>query len=224
MKDEKDLASERAKEIQSEFAGKGDALGWFDALYKEAQGDNEKIPWADLTPNKFLVRYAEQTNLHGNNRTALVVGCGLGDDARYLHDLGFNVTAFDISATAIEWARKLHSDTDIKFFTADLFDTPKEWFQAFEFVLEVYTIQPLPLEMRPQVIDAIANFVKFDGKLLVVTRGREDDEVALELPWSLSKKDLSRFELNQLKQTDFVEMLGDEDEPIRRFVAEYLKK
>ncbi|MDQ3130370.1 MAG: class I SAM-dependent methyltransferase [Acidobacteriota bacterium] len=216
-------ARERTKEIQAEFAEKGDALGWFDALYREAAGDNERIPWADLEPNKFLRRFAEQTNLQGNNRKALVVGCGLGDDARYLYDLGFRVTAFDISRTAIEWARKLHSNTDIKFYTADLFDAPKEWFAAFEFVLEVYTIQPLPLEMRPQVIDAIANFVEFRGKLIVVTRGREDDEIPLELPWALSRKDLSRFEVNRLQQIHFEEMFGDEEEPIKRFVIEYEK-
>lgn len=216
-------ARERTKEIQAEFAENGDALGWFDALYKEAAGDNEKIPWADLEPNKFLARYVKHTNLRGNNRNALVVGCGLGDDAKFLHDLGFNVTAFDISRTAIEWARKLHSNTNIKFFTADLFDAPKEWFQQFEFVLEVYTIQPLPLEMRPQTIDAIANFVEFRGTLLVVTRGREDDEIPTELPWALSREDLSRFETNHFREINFVEMLGDEEPPIRRFVVEYQK-
>ena len=100
MSIEIDEARERTKEIQAKFAEKGDALGWFDALYKEAGGDNGRIPWADLEPNKFLVRFAEQTNLRGNNRKALVVGCGLGDDARFLHDLGFDVTAFDISETA----------------------------------------------------------------------------------------------------------------------------
>ena len=224
MKDEEIEIREHVKRMQQEFAEKGDVFGWFDALYREAEGNNEKIPWADLEPNKFLVRYAEQTELQGNNRTALVVGCGLGDDARFLHDLGFNVTAFDISKTAIEWARKIHSDTDIKFFTADLFDPPNEWFQAFEYVLEVYTIQPLPLEIRPQVIDAIANFVKFDGKLLIVTRGRETDEIPTELPWALSKKDLSRFDENHLQEISFVEMLGDEEPPIRRFVIEYQKR
>ncbi len=217
-------ARERTKEIQAEYAAQGDALGWFEALYKDANGNNERIPWADLKPNKFLVRYAEETNLRGENRNALVVGCGLGDDARYLHDSGFRVTAFDISPTAIEWARKIHAGTDIKFFAADLFNAPKEWFAAFEYVLEVYTIQPLPLEMRPQTIDAIANFVEFKGKLLIVTRGREDDEIPTELPWALSKKDLSRFETNHFKQTVFKEMLGDEEPPIRRFVVEYEKK
>ncbi len=221
MSFEQHEARERTKEIQEEFAEKGDSLGWFEALYREAAGNKERIPWADLAPNKFLVRFAEKTNLKGNNRKALVVGSGLGDDAKYLHDLGFDVTAFDISKTAIDWAKKLHLQTDIKFFVADLFDTPKEWYQAFDYVLEVYTIQPLPLEIRSNVIDSIANFVKKDGTLLVVTRGREDDEVPLELPWALSKKDLSRFLENNLKQTHFEEMLGDEEEQIRRYVVEY---
>ncbi len=218
-------ARERTKEIQAAFAEKGDALGWFDALYREAAGNNEKIPWADLEPNKFLRRFAEKTNLKGNNRNALVVGCGLGDDAKFLYDLGFNVTAFDISPTAIEWARRIHQETDIKFFVADLFDTPKQWYQAFDFVLEIYTIQPLPLEIRPQVIDAISNFVHFpNGKLLIVTRGRENDEIPTELPWALSKKDLSRFDENHFKQTYFEQMFSnDEEDTIPRFVVEYEK-
>lgn len=223
--DDKEVLREKVRNLAAGFADEGDAFGWFDALYKQAEGDNEKIPWADLEPNRFFVRFSEETNLQGNGRSALVVGCGLGDDAKYLHDLGFNVTAFDISPTAIEWAKRLHVKTDIKFFTADLFDAPKEWYQAFDFVLEIYTIQPLPLEMRPKVIDAIANFVKFPyGKLVVVTRGREDDETPTELPWALSRRDLSRFDENGLKQTYFEVMQGDEEPPIPRFVIEYAQK
>lgn len=214
-------ARERARELAEKYISENNPTGWFEELYREASGDHEKISWADLEPNRFLVQYAEQIDLRGNNRKALVVGCGLGDDARFLHDLNFDVTAFDVSPTAIEWARRLHKDTDIKFVVADLFAAPKDWYQAFEFVLEVYTIQPLPLEMRPQVIDAIANFVEFRGVLIVVTRGRADDEEPLELPWALSRKDLARFESNGLKQIRFEKMLGDEDEPIPRFVIEY---
>lgn len=220
-----DEARERTKQIQAEYAAKGDATGWFDALYAEAAGDNERIPWADLEPNRFFVEYAKQSDLRGENRTALVVGCGLGDDARFLHDAGFRVTAFDISPTAIEWARRLHQDTDIRFVVADLFNSPKDWYQAFDFVLEIYTIQPLPLEMRSRVIDAIANFVKFpDGRLIVVTRGCEDDEEPLELPWALSRRDLSRFVENGFEQVSFEEMPGDEEPPIPRFVVEYVRR
>jgi SAM-dependent methyltransferase len=214
-------ARERTKQLAEEFIEKGDALGWFDALYREAGGDNEKIPWADLEPNRFFVEFAKKTNLEGNGRRALVVGCGLGDDARFLYDSGFQVTAFDISETAIKWAKKLHAETDIDFHVADLFAPPRGWLGAFEFVLEVYTIQPLPLDMREKTIDAISNFVADAGKLVVVTRGREDDEIPLELPWALSRKDLSRFETNGLKQIHFEEMPGDEETPAVRFAVEY---
>lgn len=212
----------RARELAAGFAEKGDAFGWFDEFYKEAAGDNEQIPWADLEPNRFFKEWAERNDLKGNGRKALVVGCGLGDDAIYLDDLGFDVTAFDISPTAIEWARRLHKSRDIQFEVADLFQPFRGWLGAFDFVLEIYTIQPLPIDMRPQVIDAISSFVAPKGEIVVVCRGRNDDEEPEQLPWPLSQKDLSRFQENGLVQTDFEEVFEDEDGvPVRRFVVAY---
>lgn len=228
----------RARELAAEFADRGDSFGWFDEFYKEAAGDNEQIPWGDLEPNKFFRIWAEDVGLKGHGRKALVVGCGLGDDAKYLDDLGFEVTGFDISPTAIEWAKRLHKDTDIRFEVADLFDPPNGWVVrrnapataggtdqtgGFDFVLEIYTIQPLPMEMRERVIDAIAAFVNDTGELVIVTRGREDDEEPVEMPWPLSRKDLSRFETHGLTQMDFRIINGDEDPPIPRFVVQYRK-
>ena len=141
-------------------------MGWFDALYQEAAGDNRVIPWADLEPNRLFRKWADANGLTGEGRKALVVGCGLGDDAKYLHDLGFKVTAFDISPTAIEWARTVFMPIPTFVFeTCDLFQPFRGWVGGFDFVLEIYTIQPLPLEMRPQVVDAIAAFVKKAGEL-----------------------------------------------------------
>ena len=211
----------RARELAEQFAERGDNLGWFDEFYKEAAGDNEQIPWADLEPNRFFRTWAEGVELKGEGRKALVVGCGLGDDAKYLEDLGFKVTAFDISPTAIDWGKRLYASTDVQFEVADLFEPPRGWLGAFDFVLEIYTIQPLPLEMRDRVIDAVAGFVALNGELVVVTRGREDDEEPVELPWPLSRKDLSRFETHGFMQVDFQIMDGDEDPPIPRFVVQY---
>jgi SAM-dependent methyltransferase len=212
----------RARQLAEQFADRGDTLGWFDAFYAEAAGDNGQIPWADLEPNKFFKQWAEDVGLKGDGRNALVVGCGLGDDARYLNDLGFKVSAFDISPTAIEWAKRLSPGTDIRFEVMDLFVPFREWLGAFDFVLEIYTIQPLPMEMRERVIDSIAAFVADDGELVVITRGREDDEEPVELPWPLSRRDLSRFETQGLKQVDFQIMQGD-DPPTSRFVVQYKK-
>lgn len=213
----------RARELAAEFTDRGDMLGWFEAFYKEAGGDNEQIPWADLEPNKFFRIWAEDVGLKGNGRKALVVGCGLGDDARYLNDLGFEVSAFDISPTAIEWAKRLSEGTDIRFEIMDLFEPFRGWLGNFDFVLEIYTIQPLPMDMRERVIDSIAAFLADDGELVVVTRGREDYEEPDQLPWPLSRRDLSRFETHGLTQTDFRIIDGDEDPPIPRFVVQYKK-
>lgn len=226
----------RARELADRFAEGGDPTGWFEELYKEAAGDNEKIPWADLEPNRFFKAWAEKSGLRGDGRRALVVGCGLGDDAVYLDDLGFKVTAFDISRTAIEWARRLHKDREIKFEVMDLFEPFRGWLYrsppatagstdgggGFDFVLEVYTIQPLPIEMRERVMDSIAAFVAPGGELVVVTRGREDDEEVVKVPWPVSRRELSRFEVNGLVQTHF-EVMPDEtdDEPADRYVAVY---
>ena len=212
----------RTRELAAEFIERGDPLGWFDALYKESAGDTGKIPWADMEPNRFFQAYAERVSLKGNERRALVVGCGLGDDAKFLHDLGFEVTAFDISPTAIDWARRVYGDSGIHFETADLFQPFRGWLGAFDFVLEIYTIQPLPIEMRESAIDAVSAFVAPGGELVVVTRGREDDEETNRLPWPISRKELSRFETNGLTQTDFEVMPDDtDDEPAPRFVAVY---
>ena len=221
MTDEKEEIRARQREIASEFASRGDATGWFEELYKQADGDNQKISWADLEPNRFLQNWGERTGLRGDGRKALVVGCGLGDDAVYLDDLGFDVTAFDISPTAIDWARRLHADRDIKFEAMDLFEPFRGWLGAFDFVLEVYTIQPLPLEIRPKVIDAIAAFPKPGGELVVVARGRGDDEEPDQLPWAVSRQDLKRFEENGFVQEHFEIQEGDEDDPMDRFVVKY---
>ncbi len=216
-------ARERTKQLQAEFAAKGDITGWFEALYNEADGDIERIPWADLEPNPFFVEFAENRGLQGDGRRALVVGCGLGDEARYLDDLGFKVTAFDISPSAIEWAKRASEDRAIEFVTADLFEPPAEWIAAFDLVLEIYTIQPLPLALRTDVIDRIAAFVAPGGSLVVVTRGRGDDEETNEVPWPLSRRDLSRFESCGLSQTSFDVRPGTEDPPIPRFVVSYAR-
>ncbi|MEP6946300.1 MAG: class I SAM-dependent methyltransferase [Acidobacteriota bacterium] len=222
MDEKKYNARVRTKAIAAEFAARGDTSGWFDALYRESDGNTDAIPWADLEPNEYLQKWAETNGLEGEGRSALVVGSGLGDDAKFLYDRGFKVTGFDISPTAIEWAKRLHADTDIQFETADLLGAKPEWKHHFDFVLEVYTIQPLPLAIRPKVIDAIASFVAPGGQLLVVTRGRGDQDEPDELPWGVSRQDLKGFEANGLAERSFIEMDGHEDEP-SRFVVQYLR-
>ena len=47
----------RARELAAQFTAKGDPLGWFDALYREAESGTTEIPWADLVPNPNLLDF-----------------------------------------------------------------------------------------------------------------------------------------------------------------------
>ncbi|MDZ4832086.1 MAG: methyltransferase domain-containing protein, partial [Phycisphaerae bacterium] len=84
----------------------------FEAIYRDAQGDPSRVRWEDGRPNPLLVSWLDRDAgdaLRTGARVA-VVGCGLGNDARELARRGYDVTAFDVSPTAIEWARSIDAD------------------------------------------------------------------------------------------------------------------
>lgn len=220
MNEQKEAARARAREIAEGFLEKGDLYGWFEEFYRDAAGDVARIPWADREPDKFLVKWNEDEKLIGRGRSALVVGCGLGDDARYLADREFQVTAFDVSREAVEWAKRLHEGSGIRFKVVDLFKAPAEWSKAFDLVLEAYTVQALPLELRRRAIESIAGFVKPGGELVVTERLRDEDVTPEGLPWPLSNSELDLFVesgLNCISITNF----SDESDEVIKFVAHF---
>ena len=138
-----------ARRLAQESLAKGNATGWFDTLYTQAQGDPARIPWADLHVNPHFAAWLAQHPLEGQSKTALVIGCGLGDDAEELAARGFRVTAFDVSPTAIAWCRRRYRQSHVDYCVADLLNLPAAWRLMFDFVLEVYTLQVLPPDLRP---------------------------------------------------------------------------
>ena len=97
------LAEVRARLLKLSTAAEndGEPLRWFEELYAGAKRDSEEIPWARMEPHPKMVEWiANQPSVHGR---ALVVGCGLGDDAEWLAAAGFKVTAFDLSQSSIDW-------------------------------------------------------------------------------------------------------------------------
>ena len=139
--------------LQQHHWSQGDPTGWFEPAYAQANGDRAAIPWAEKGINPHLIGVP----LEGAGLSALVVGCGLGDDAEYLASRGFAVTAFDISPTAIAWCRRRFPHSPVNYLAADLF---QHSLPAFDFVLEAYTLQALPRSLRAQAISAIAALVK----------------------------------------------------------------
>lgn len=171
-----------------------DPTGWFEVLYSQASGDSSQVPWARLKANPYLLDWLNIHQTQGNGKRALVIGCGLGDDAEALAQRGFQVTAFDISTTAIAWCQQRFPDSPVTYFIADLFTLDRSWHQAFDLVFESSTIQALPLSIRPKVIQVIGSLVAPGGKLLVITRFRDTDAEPDGPPWPLSDKELNHFQ------------------------------
>jgi SAM-dependent methyltransferase len=217
------MSRSRARELAQNFLGRGDAKGWFEALYVEAEGAAERVPWADLIPNPHLLGWLDENDARGEGRRALAVGCGLGDDAELLAARGFEVTAFDISAEAIKWSRRRYPDSKVDYVVADLFELPAEWREAFHLVVEINTLQVLPPQLRPAAISAMVNCVTPGGTSLVIARGREPNDDPGSMPWPLTRGDLEPFVQSGLNMTSVEDFFDQEDPPVRRFRVEYRK-
>jgi SAM-dependent methyltransferase len=203
----------RARELAASHLARGDAVGWFEALYAEAGADPAKVPWADLRPNPNLVDWFAVHPIDGNGRRALVVGCGLGDDAEFLAARGFRVTAFDISPTAVDWCRKRFPQSNVSYDVGDLLSPAPAWRQAFDFVFEAYTLQVMPAELRERAMPNLADAVKPGGTLLLICRGRSPEDDKGQMPWPLLRSELSALERAGLSLEEFDEFWDRHDDP-----------
>lgn len=216
-----DQKRSRVRQLAQEYIQRGDATGWFEALYAGAEGNEGAIPWADRVANPNLVGWLDQQQVRGEGRRALVVGCGLGDDAEELARRGFVVTAFDISPTAVAWCQKLYPDSPVKYVAANVLEVVPEWRRSFDFIFEAYTLQVLGPELRARAIPHIAEYVAPRGKLLVVCRGREPEDYPGDMPWPLTTAEMEQFQAAGLQEVEFEDYMDQEEEPRRRFRVQY---
>lgn len=189
-----DPLRQRLKQIALEAQKQGAPYRWFEDVYAEAKGNAAQVPWAQLTPHPFLQDWLNNSTLKSQDQTALVIGSGLGDDAEALAASGFQVTAFDVSPSAIAWSKQRFPDTTVNYQVADLFALNSFWHNTFDLVFECRNLQSLPLSMRTQAIAAIAPLVAPQGCLLVVTGLRAHDCEPEGPPWPLSNQELAQFE------------------------------
>ncbi len=212
-----------ARKIVRKHLAKGDPLGWFEDLYLLAGGDASMVPWADLKPNPNLVEWLEGHPFALPGR-ALKIGSGLGDDAEELARRGFKTTAFDISESAIAWSRMRFPRSSVSYVVGDLFSAPGQWKAGFDLVLESYTLQVLPPDLRVQAVRCISSFVAPGGTLLAISRGRDPGEPQGQMPWPLTNVELSLFVAEGLVETAFEDYMDREDPPVRRFRATYRRR
>ena len=210
-----------ARMLAKQYIERDDPLGWFEPLYARAKEGVAVVPWADMTPNPYLVAWLNTSHAPQNEMRALKIGCGLGDDAEELSRHGFSVVGFDISPTAIQWCKKRFPQSTVQYVVADLFHPPSPWLHSFDFVLESYTLQVLPPLLRREAIRDIRNFIAPGGTLLVICRGRSHNEDSGLMPWPLTREELNEFIIAGLRLINFSDFKDNEESPVRRFRAEY---
>ncbi len=206
-----DEARERMLEIYSTSENSNDPLSWFEELYCSSQRDRRMIPWDWMEPHPFLVEWIEENKHTGR---ALVVGSGLGEDAAFLYDKGWKVTAFDVSESAVEWASQLHKGKEIDWLVGDLVQPEQRWKEAFDLVLEVHILQAIPKEIRNSAYRNLSPLLDRKGLLMCIGRlanGLEEQDAP---PWPLSR-DFIRQIGEGLSEVEFHTAVVPDKEEIR---------
>ena len=223
MSEDPDVASRR---IAHESIERDDPTGWFEHLYAAAAQGSAIVPWDRGTAHQQLIEWVDESQPDGTGKTALVVGAGTGWDAELIADRGYDTTAFDISPTAIELAHRNHPDSKAHYIVADLLTPPADWHRAFDLVVEIYTVQALPIPVQPNAIKQVTELVGPGGTLLVIAAARPDDQPDDETqgpPWPLTRAAIRSFTAPDLHLIQLDQAASPSDPTILRWRAEYLR-
>jgi SAM-dependent methyltransferase len=188
-----------AHRFARESLAEGDPTGWFDRLYAAAAQGQAIVPWDRGTAHPMIQQWAETASLEGHGKRALVVGCGTGENAEYLSELGFDTVAFDIAPAAVKTAQARFPESQVTYVVADLLDPPAGWQHAFELVVEVFTVQALPLRLHAEAI-ANTSLMVTPGGTLVVLAGvsAPAPEQNTDPPWALTREEIDAFGIDGL--------------------------
>ena len=211
------------KKMVKSYQDRDNPTGWFDSIYTDAQGDYRDVFWADLEPNPYLLDWLKNCGFDHTGRKAIVIGCGVGDDAEALSEVGYEVIAFDISPEAIRLCKNRYPNATVNYLIADLFDYPPQWAESFELVYECNTIQVLPGKYRIQARDAMISLLAPQGYILVSCRSRLKGEQEDDVPLPLDKEEIDGFIRCGLSEESFEAYDDTQKPPVPHFFASYKK-
>ncbi len=213
------------KKMVKSYQEKDDPTGWFDSIYTDAQGDYKAVFWADLEANSYLIDWLKKNPNNSKDKKAIVIGCGVGDDAQALSEFNYDVTAFDISPAAIKLCKDRYPNSKVNFVLADLFNYSEQWVENFDLVYECNTIQVLPGKYRIQARKAISNLLTENGYVLVSCRSRKKGEQEDDIPLPLDKEEINKFvKDDKLKEMSFLAYDDNQKPQVPHFFASYKKE
>jgi len=136
----------------------------WEKFYKETP--LEKIPW-NKTQADYFMKLLNSGKL-GKGK-ALDLGCGVGKKSIELAKKGFEVIGIDISATAINHAKKNVKEANIKvkFIQGDATDLSFLGKGKFSFVLDWANLHCVPKTKQKKYVKGIVEHLKRGGRLLL---------------------------------------------------------
>jgi SAM-dependent methyltransferase len=212
---------EIAGRMAAESIAAGDPTGWFERLYAAAEAGQTAVPWDRGEPSRYLTGWAAARAPRGGGQRAVVVGCGLGDDAEFIAGLGFQTVAFDISPTAIAAARRRFPGSAVRYQAADLLSPPPAWRDAFDLVVESLTLQALPDPPRSDAIARLGDLVAPHGTLIAIARAREPGQTVQGPPWALTRAEIDALADGGLEPVRIEDIYDPQMPWPRRWRAEF---
>jgi len=151
----------KAWNVGKEFK-KADGLGTkvFEAMYKGVP------PWEIDGPQSEIVHLVE----HGEIKSAVLdVGCGTGENALYLAEIGFEVAGIDIVTTAIEKALSEAKERSLAptFLVWDALGL-QHLERRFNTVIDSGFFHVLPDEKRPVFVESLASVLNPGGTYFMI--------------------------------------------------------
>jgi len=196
-------------------------IEWFDQLYGMANRDPAIIPWARMTPNQVMMNWVEENCSAGN---ALVIGCGLGDDAVGLENIGFNVTAFDISEHCVDWCKERFPNSKVKWLVGDILDPKQEWYGNFDLIVEIHILQAIPDGgIREKAAEQMPKLLADNGKMLCIGRLDDGRQTIQPPPWPLKQTWLNDS-FAMLESLEFTPFRNDDSLDVLRYYAAWQHK
>ncbi len=162
-------------------------------------------PWNTDRPTSHLLRAIDEHGIKPSR--VLEVCCGTGTNAMYLASNGFDVTAVDISPTALARARQRAADAklSVRFVEADIFQLP-DLDEPFPFFVDVGGYHALRRIDEPRLI-GIYDCLLAPGGLIFILAGNAREPLDPGPP-TVSEEEIhaafdATFDIVQLREVRF---------------------
>jgi len=172
----------------------------FEQVFDWAQ-DSDQLPWAQKYPMLFLADLCERRE----PGTALDIGCGAGIDAVYLAQQGWQVTALDFVAKALEYTEQAAAKAGVSITPVVADITVWRPPEQYDLVLDHGLLHNMDPERHAEYRECVLQALGDDADFLLLHwhpmfAGQADGRVG---PTRRSREDIREFFAPELKEDYF---------------------